>query len=75
LPAGNNPNWNDVKIFNEYEKKTNIDIDWTMIPFDALKEKKNFQLSAETIRMPSTGAGSRLRRCSGRSLRRADQAE
>jgi putative aldouronate transport system substrate-binding protein len=46
LAPGNNPNWNDVKIFNEYEKKTNMDIEWTMIPFDALTEKKNLMLSS-----------------------------
>ncbi|GIN70029.1 hypothetical protein J14TS2_05040 [Bacillus sp. J14TS2] len=35
------PNWNDVMLFNEYEKMTNIDIEWEMVPSTGLAEKRN----------------------------------
>lgn len=41
-----NPDWNDVFIFNEYEKMTNIDIKWQMVPTDILDEKRNLVLAS-----------------------------
>ena len=40
-----NKNWNDVMIFNEYEKMTQMDIEWEMIPEEALAEKRNLKLA------------------------------
>src|SRR5699024_5042991 len=40
-----NDDWNDVLIYNEYEDMTNIDINWQMVPFDSMEEKRNLALS------------------------------
>lgn len=32
--------WNDVPVLNEYEKMTNIDMNWNQVPVDGLEEKK-----------------------------------
>lgn len=40
------PDWNDVAIFNEYEKRTNMDIEWQMVPFETLDEKRNIALAS-----------------------------
>jgi len=48
--AGKSPStaedWNDVLVWNEYEDRTNIHIDWKMIPFDSLEEKRTVELSS-----------------------------
>lgn len=41
--------WNDVLIFNEYEKMTNINIEWDMVPYEAVKEQRNLALSSDTL--------------------------
>ncbi|PAV31151.1 ABC transporter substrate-binding protein [Virgibacillus profundi] len=48
--AGKSPatadDWNDVMVFNEYEKMTNIDIEWEMVPHASLSEKRNLALAS-----------------------------
>lgn len=39
-PASNE-DWNDILVFNEYEKMTNIKINWQMVPEDSVVEKRN----------------------------------
>lgn len=39
-----NDDWNDVLVYNEYEEMTNIDINWDMVPFDSMDEKRNLAL-------------------------------
>ncbi|TQS75005.1 extracellular solute-binding protein [Ornithinibacillus gellani] len=39
-PASND-NWNDVLIFNEYEKMTNVDVNWKMVPHESVEEQLN----------------------------------
>jgi len=46
LPAGSHPDWNDVMLFNEYEKKTGIDIEWQMISTSVLNEQRNIILAS-----------------------------
>ncbi|MEA1008996.1 MULTISPECIES: extracellular solute-binding protein [Bacillus] len=36
--------WNNVLIFNKYEKMTNVDIKWEMVPDTSLEEKRNLAL-------------------------------
>lgn len=36
--------WNDILILNEYEKLTNIDIEWEEVPSNSIQEKKNLRL-------------------------------
>lgn len=38
--------WNDVLIWNEYEKMTNIDVNWDMVPHEGLSEKRNLALAS-----------------------------
>ncbi|GGI46401.1 ABC transporter substrate-binding protein [Paenibacillus marchantiophytorum] len=38
-------NWNDVMLWQEYEKLTNIHVDWDMIPDETLTEKRNIMLA------------------------------
>ena len=40
------PDWNDVLVFKEYEKMTNMDIEWQMITPEAMKEKKNLIMTS-----------------------------
>ncbi|KAB8127493.1 extracellular solute-binding protein [Gracilibacillus oryzae] len=47
--ASTNEDWNDVMIFNEYEEMTNIDVEWEMVPTDALEEKRNLALASGTL--------------------------
>lgn len=47
--AGAAENWNDVLIFNEYEKLSNIKVNWEMVPDDGLEEKRNLLLSSGGI--------------------------
>lgn len=44
-----NPNWNDVMIFNEYEKMTNMHIEFEMVSHDALVEKRNLALGSGNL--------------------------
>ncbi|GIP35003.1 extracellular solute-binding protein [Paenibacillus sp. J2TS4] len=43
--ATNTPDWNDIMLFNEYEKMTGIDIEWQMINQEILSEKRNLILA------------------------------
>lgn len=51
--AGKTPqtaeDWNDVMIFNEYEKMTNIDVNWEMVPHASLEEKRNLALASGNL--------------------------
>lgn len=42
-------NWNDVLVFNEYEKMTNIDVNWEMVPHNSLTEKRNLALASGNL--------------------------
>lgn len=44
-PSGSSTDWNDILVFNEYEEKSNIDIDWQNITSDGLDEKVNIMLN------------------------------
>lgn len=39
-----NDNWNDVMLFNEYQKMTNMQVKWEMVPHASLAEKRNLAL-------------------------------
>ncbi|WNQ10759.1 extracellular solute-binding protein [Paenibacillus aurantius] len=39
------PDWNNVMLWQEYEKLTNVHVDWEMVPFDSLAEKRNIMLT------------------------------
>ncbi|WP_257351511.1 extracellular solute-binding protein [Pseudalkalibacillus decolorationis] len=41
-----NDNWNDVLIWNTYEKMTNINVKWKAIPYSGLSEKRNLALAS-----------------------------
>ncbi|GIP34210.1 extracellular solute-binding protein [Paenibacillus sp. J2TS4] len=47
--AGKSPttanNWNDVMLWNEYKKMTNIEVEWIQVPFDSLSERRNIVLA------------------------------
>lgn len=43
------PDWNDVMIFNEYEKMTNMNIKWKMVPHDSLEEQRNLALGGGNL--------------------------
>lgn len=47
--ANTNDNWNDVLIFNEYEKMTNIDVNWEMVPVESMEEKRNLALASGNL--------------------------
>lgn len=44
-----NPDWNDVLIFNEYEKMTNINIKWQMVPHDSIAEQRSLALGSGSL--------------------------
>lgn len=37
-------NWNDILIFNEYEERSNIHVNFEMIPHGSIEEKRNLKL-------------------------------
>ncbi|MFK7697290.1 ABC transporter substrate-binding protein [Paenibacillus sp. HJGM_3] len=37
-------NWNETTVWKEYKKMTNIDVDFQLVPVDALTEKRNLAL-------------------------------
>lgn len=41
--------WNDVLIFNEYKKMTNVNAEFNMVPYDAVKEQRNLAISSGTL--------------------------
>jgi len=43
--ASSSPNWNEVEIWKEYAKMTNINVDFQLTPFDSLTEKRNLVLA------------------------------
>lgn len=54
------PDWNQVMLWQEYEKMTNIHVEWEMVPTDGLTEKRNILLAGGdypdaffTARIPS----------------------
>lgn len=38
--------WNDIMIWNKYADMTNINVNWEMVPFNSLKEKRNLALAS-----------------------------
>ncbi|MFK7694945.1 ABC transporter substrate-binding protein [Paenibacillus sp. HJGM_3] len=38
-------NWNEVMLWQEYEKQSNIHVTWEMVPTDNLTEKRNIMLA------------------------------
>lgn len=38
--------WNNLMLWDEYEKMTNIEIDWTTVQTEALAEKRNLSLTS-----------------------------
>lgn len=38
--------WNNLKLWQEYEKMTNIDVEWETVQIEGLAEKKNLKLAA-----------------------------
>ncbi|QGH33533.1 extracellular solute-binding protein [Gracilibacillus salitolerans] len=38
--------YNEMKMFNEYEQMTNIDIDWDDVPQDGFQERKSLEFSS-----------------------------
>src|SRR5699024_4242572 len=41
--------WNDLFIWNEYEDKTNIHLNWDQVPGESLSEKRNLALSSGSL--------------------------
>jgi putative aldouronate transport system substrate-binding protein len=39
------PDWNNTMLWQEYEKLTNVHVNWEMVPFDNLAEKRNIMLT------------------------------
>ncbi|NGP43838.1 extracellular solute-binding protein [Bacillaceae bacterium SIJ1] len=44
-----NPDWNDVLIFNEYEERSNINIEWRMVPSDSIAEQRNLAFGSGSL--------------------------
>jgi putative aldouronate transport system substrate-binding protein len=45
-PAAVNPDWANIKLWQEYEKMTGIHIDWTLVPAANLVERRNLMLAS-----------------------------
>lgn len=43
------PDWNDVMLLNEYEKMTNMNIKWKMVPHDSVEEQRNLALGSGNL--------------------------
>lgn len=41
--------WNDIFIWNEYEKMTNINVEWEQAPQESLEEKRNLALASGNL--------------------------
>lgn len=41
--------WNDMHVFIEFEKMSNVKIDWESIPEDTFKEKRNLKLASNDL--------------------------
>lgn len=41
--------WNDMLLFKEYEKKTNIHIEWTTVPQETFAERRNIVLATNDL--------------------------
>ncbi|WP_077297849.1 extracellular solute-binding protein [Virgibacillus pantothenticus] len=41
--------WNDVLVYNEYEKMTNINVEWEMVPSQGMAEKRNLALASGSL--------------------------
>lgn len=41
--------WNDVLIYNEYKKMTNINVEWEMVPAEGMAEKRNLALASGSL--------------------------
>ncbi|MDQ1913578.1 extracellular solute-binding protein [Paenibacillus sp. GD4] len=39
-------NWNETMLWQEYAKMTNINVDFQLVPFDALTEKRNLMMAS-----------------------------
>lgn len=44
-----NSDWNDILIWNEYEKMTNINLEWEQVQTDSLEEKRNLALASGSL--------------------------
>src|SRR5699024_3305092 len=44
VPGAND--WNDILIWNEYEKMTNIKVNWEQVPDSSVDERRNLTLSS-----------------------------
>jgi putative aldouronate transport system substrate-binding protein len=42
-------NWNETTVWKEYKKMTNIDVDFQLVPVDALTEKRNLALAGGNL--------------------------
>jgi putative aldouronate transport system substrate-binding protein len=40
------PNWNNLELYQDYEKLTNVKINWQMIPIPNITEKMNLMMAA-----------------------------
>ncbi|TQS74991.1 extracellular solute-binding protein [Ornithinibacillus gellani] len=50
--SASNPNqgdWNDLFIWNEYEKMTNVKVEWEQVPDSTLEEKRNLRLANKDL--------------------------
>lgn len=47
--ASNLGNWNEALVWQEYKKMTNIDVDFQLVPVDALTEKRNLAFASGNL--------------------------
>ncbi|WP_248924038.1 extracellular solute-binding protein [Paenibacillus hamazuiensis] len=47
--ASNLGNWNEALVWQEYKKMTNIDVDFQLVPVEALAEKRNLAFAGGTL--------------------------
>lgn len=38
--------WNDILVLNEYEKLSNVKVEWELIPSNSIEEKRNLRLAS-----------------------------
>lgn len=43
------PDWNEIMIWPEYEKMTNIDIEWESVPSSSVAERRNLALATDDL--------------------------
>lgn len=47
--TSNANDFNEVLLWQEYNKMTGIDIDWNLVPLESLEEKRNLALASENL--------------------------